>query len=120
MQYAPARVWLVWCIAATIMVSVELSQQCASDSSGPTTQGTALAAANCPVSGPQDYDKLCDKLKELSSLEGISGLLGWDEMWVDSSMLGRVLEPSAAGGRHGLPAAAHMQLAMCIGQLACQ
>ncbi len=35
-------------------------------------------AASCA----QAYDKLCGKLKELSALQGISGLLGWDEMWV--------------------------------------
>ncbi len=29
---------------------------------------------------PQAYDALCDRLKELSALNGISGLLGWDEM----------------------------------------
>lgn len=27
----------------------------------------------------QTYDKLCEKLKDLSALQGISGLLGWDE-----------------------------------------
>ncbi len=26
------------------------------------------------------YDKLCGTLRELNALEGISGLLGWDEM----------------------------------------
>jgi hypothetical protein len=82
MQYAPARICFFCLIAATFIVVLEsASQQCAFDSVEPPTQGTAHAAANsCAVSGPQDYDKLCDKLKELSSLEGISGLLGWDEM----------------------------------------
>jgi hypothetical protein len=118
MQYAPPRVWLVWCIAATIMISVESSQQCAFDSSGPTTQGTAPAAANpCAVSGPQDYDKLCDKLKELSSLEGISGLLGWDEMWVDSSMHVRVLQLVAGTGAPQQPTCS---LPCALVQLACQ
>ncbi|KAK9857243.1 hypothetical protein WJX84_005190, partial [Apatococcus fuscideae] len=28
----------------------------------------------------KDYDDLCEKLKEISTLNGISGLLGWDEM----------------------------------------
>lgn len=28
----------------------------------------------------QDYDLLCNKLKELSTLGGINGLLMWDEM----------------------------------------
>ena len=27
----------------------------------------------------QDYDKLCDKLREISTLGGIGGLLQWDE-----------------------------------------
>ena len=29
---------------------------------------------------PQLYDSLCSKLKELSALNGISGVLQWDEM----------------------------------------
>jgi hypothetical protein len=29
---------------------------------------------------PQAYDALCERLKEISALEGISGLLDWDEM----------------------------------------
>ena len=28
----------------------------------------------------QNYDALCEKLKEISTLNGIAGLLGWDEM----------------------------------------
>jgi hypothetical protein len=28
----------------------------------------------------QAYAKVCDKLKEVDALSGISGLLGWDEM----------------------------------------
>lgn len=27
----------------------------------------------------QDYEQLCDKLREISTLGGISGLLQWDE-----------------------------------------
>jgi len=42
---------------------------------------TILAsAAVAPAVAPQEYEKICEKLKELNSLEGISGLLGWDEM----------------------------------------
>lgn len=35
-----------------------------------------------PLNRPhhQAYEKLCGKLRELNALEGISGLLGWDEM----------------------------------------
>lgn len=40
----------------------------------------------------QAYEALCGKLKELSSLGGISGLLGWDEM---------VMMPSGAAGSRG-------------------
>ena len=28
----------------------------------------------------QDYERLCKALKTISSLEGISGIIGWDEM----------------------------------------
>lgn len=28
----------------------------------------------------QDYEELCKRLKELSTLEGVNGLLMWDEM----------------------------------------
>lgn len=28
----------------------------------------------------QDYDTLCERLKEISTLNGVSGLLMWDEM----------------------------------------
>eukprot|EP00884_Botryococcus_braunii_P012398 jgi/Botrbrau1/21159/Bobra.0061s0052.1 len=30
--------------------------------------------------GPPEYEELCEKLKEISNLDGISGLLDWDEM----------------------------------------
>ena len=40
---------------------------------------TASAAAESATT-QQAYEKLCSKLKELSALNGISGLLGWDEM----------------------------------------
>ncbi len=38
---------------------------------------TAVPAGN---STTQSYDKLCERLKELSNLNAISGLLGWDEV----------------------------------------
>ncbi|KIY91519.1 hypothetical protein MNEG_16445 [Monoraphidium neglectum] len=37
-------------------------------------------ATEAPVATQQAYEKLCGKLRELNALEGISGLLGWDEM----------------------------------------
>ncbi len=52
---------------------------------------------------PQAYDKLCGKLKELSALQGISGLLGWDEMWVgcgSAEWLAAVGSCSLAGWQH--------------------
>ena len=33
-----------------------------------------------PTAAVQDYDALCEKLKEISTLNGVSGLLMWDEM----------------------------------------
>ncbi len=36
----------------------------------------------CPCPTLQAYSKVCTKLKELSALQGISGLLGWDEVRV--------------------------------------
>ena len=40
----------------------------------------APAAAPAGNSTAQSYDKLCERLKELSNLNAISGLLGWDEV----------------------------------------
>ncbi|BDA49961.1 Thermostable carboxypeptidase 1 [Coccomyxa sp. Obi] len=40
----------------------------------------APKASSAPHTAKQDYDMLCEKLKEISTLSGISGLLGWDEM----------------------------------------
>jgi hypothetical protein len=34
----------------------------------------------CACLLPQAYDELVKKLRELDALNGISGLLGWDEM----------------------------------------
>ena len=39
---------------------------------------TAAAAAP-PASVKADYDALCERLREISALNGVSGLLGWDE-----------------------------------------
>ena len=36
----------------------------------------AALATHAPVA----YGKLCEKLKELSNLNSISGLIGWDEL----------------------------------------
>ncbi len=39
------------------------------------------ALHHCPFPGyTQSYEKACEKLKEVSALGGISGLLGWDEV----------------------------------------
>ncbi|KAI7846262.1 hypothetical protein COHA_000242 [Chlorella ohadii] len=40
----------------------------------------AAATAAAATAVKQDYEALCKKLKEVSALSGISGLLGWDEM----------------------------------------
>ena len=37
----------------------------------------------------KDYDTLCEKLREISTLNGISGLLGWDEQVRTVACLGR-------------------------------
>lgn len=39
---------------------------------------TSMAAL--PTHAPTAYGKLCEKLKELSNLNSISGLIGWDEL----------------------------------------
>lgn len=39
-----------------------------------------LCACRCLLCVSQTYDALTKKLKEVSALGGISGLLGWDEM----------------------------------------
>jgi hypothetical protein len=39
---------------------------------------TAGAAA-APAAVKADYDALCERLREISALNGVSGLLGWDE-----------------------------------------
>jgi len=40
---------------------------------------SSMAAASVPTI-KENYDQLCTKLKDVSALCGISGLLGWDEM----------------------------------------
>lgn len=46
------------------------------------------------------YDELCTKLKELSALQGIEGLLGWDEMVMmpEGSAASRAAQKSALAG----------------------
>jgi hypothetical protein len=39
----------------------------------------AAAAAAPPASVAADYASLCERLREISALNGVSGLLGWDE-----------------------------------------
>lgn len=57
----------------------------------------AAAATAAAPSVKQDYDVLCKKLKEVSALSGINGLLGWDEMVQ--------LPPNAVGARAAQKAA---------------
>ncbi len=45
-----------------------------------TSAMVAPTAAPAGASTAQSYDKLCERLKELSNLNAISGLLGWDEV----------------------------------------
>ncbi|DBA84432.1 TPA: hypothetical protein ACH3X1_006065 [Trebouxia sp. C0004] len=40
---------------------------------------SSSAATATPVAATKDYQSLCDKLREISTLGGISGLLQWDE-----------------------------------------
>jgi hypothetical protein len=42
--------------------------------------GQTLTISVCACLLPQAYDELVKKLRELDALNGISGLLGWDEM----------------------------------------
>jgi hypothetical protein len=44
----------------------------------------------------QAYDELTAKLRELDALNGISGLLGWDELVSSSSSSGRGLRAAEA------------------------
>jgi hypothetical protein len=56
--------------------SAEVADRC-----GPTAVALPPGANPAvPCCAKQEYEKVCEKLKELNSLEGISGLLGWDEM----------------------------------------
>eukprot|EP00195_Chlamydomonas_chlamydogama_P008941 CAMPEP_0202902440 /NCGR_PEP_ID=MMETSP1392-20130828/16855_1 /ASSEMBLY_ACC=CAM_ASM_000868 /TAXON_ID=225041 /ORGANISM="Chlamydomonas chlamydogama, Strain SAG 11-48b" /LENGTH=516 /DNA_ID=CAMNT_0049589201 /DNA_START=125 /DNA_END=1675 /DNA_ORIENTATION=+ len=52
----------------------------------------AAATAEAPTEVKQRYDKVCEKLKELSALSGISSLLEWDMM---------VMMPPGAGESRG-------------------
>jgi hypothetical protein len=40
---------------------------------------TSAAAVSAPAGVKKDYDELCERLREISALSGVSGLLGWDE-----------------------------------------
>lgn len=39
----------------------------------------AVAAAPAPAAIKEEYTLLADRLKEISALGGVAGLLGWDE-----------------------------------------
>ena len=39
----------------------------------------ASAAVAAPAGVREDYSALCERLREISALSGVSGLLGWDE-----------------------------------------
>eukprot|EP00242_Pyramimonas_sp_CCMP2087_P016560 CAMPEP_0198204252 /NCGR_PEP_ID=MMETSP1445-20131203/7647_1 /TAXON_ID=36898 /ORGANISM="Pyramimonas sp., Strain CCMP2087" /LENGTH=555 /DNA_ID=CAMNT_0043876041 /DNA_START=119 /DNA_END=1783 /DNA_ORIENTATION=+ len=52
---------------------------------------TSASSAAAVSSGKKDYDTLCEKLQEISTLNGVSGLLGWDEQVM--------MPPGAAGVR---------------------
>ena len=48
----------------------------------PLRRRAAMAAASTatpPASVAEDYAALCERLREISALSGVSGLLGWDE-----------------------------------------
>ena len=40
---------------------------------------SASASVAAPAGVKADYDALCERLREISALNGVSGLLGWDE-----------------------------------------
>ncbi len=48
----------------------------------PLRRRAAMAAASAsapPAAVAEDYSALCERLREISALSGVSGLLGWDE-----------------------------------------
>ena len=46
-----------------------------------TARAFSSSTANCAMSATaQNYEQVVTKLREINSLEGISGLIGWDEM----------------------------------------
>lgn len=65
------------------------------NASGESTDAAPILAAMASVK--DDYAKLCDLVKETASLEGISGLLGWDE---------QVMMPAQASASRGAQKAA--------------
>ena len=40
---------------------------------------TSASAVAAPPAVREDYAALCERLREISALSGVSGLLGWDE-----------------------------------------
>ncbi|GLC44578.1 hypothetical protein PLESTM_001617300 [Pleodorina starrii] len=60
-------------------------------------RANASTAVAAPTEPAQAYDALCERLKEISSLNGIAGLLDWDEMVM--------MPPGAAGSRASQKAA---------------
>ncbi len=56
----------------------------------------APTAAPAGASTAQSYDKLCERLKELSNLNAISGLLGWDEVRRSATLFCRAMLTLAA------------------------
>ena len=40
---------------------------------------STAAAVAAPAGVREDYSALCERLREISALSGVSGLLGWDE-----------------------------------------
>ncbi|GFH06694.1 uncharacterized protein HaLaN_01364 [Haematococcus lacustris] len=50
----------------------------------PRAMATAVAEAPASVDIKKSYEVVASKLKELSALQGIDGLLGWDQGWVEA------------------------------------
>ncbi|KAI8464429.1 MAG: putative carboxypeptidase [Monoraphidium minutum] len=85
MRCSLAIVALALALAAAAPRAAEgLGEQCAAPGGASSGSGTCDAAGGGGGGGAlapdQAYGKLVSKLRELNALEGISGLLGWDEM----------------------------------------